>query len=128
MSFVEISTAKRYVKYSECKEGDELVVGWYIGTTDGKFGEQHNFVTETGTHVVLNSSGQLDYFIKTHIKPEDFVKIIFKGKTKLEKGPMAGKEANAFAYYKDPSRAGKRNAPIYQEVAAPAETEEDVVL
>jgi len=127
MAFQEVSTAKKYIKYSECDAGDELVVGWYIGTTDGKFGEQHNFITETGEHVVLNSAGQLDYFIKTHIQPEDFVKIIFKGKTKLEKGPMAGKEANAFAYYKDPSRAGKRAS--YVEVAAPETTpEEDVVL
>jgi hypothetical protein len=127
MSFQEVSTAKKYIKYSECNKGDELVVGWYIGATEGKFGTQYNFMTETGVHTVLNASGQLDYIIKNHIQQEDFVKIIFDGQVKLEKGAMAGKMANQFKFYKDPSRAGKRAS--YVEVAAPeAAPEEDVVI
>jgi hypothetical protein len=125
MAFTEISSQKKYIKYSECSAGDELVEGWYLNATEGKYGTQYNFITEQGTHVVLNKAGQLDYLIKTHVSPEDYVKIIFEGTVVLEKGPMKGKEANNFKLLRDPSRSGKRNAPIYEEIAAPAPSTSD---
>ena len=91
----------KYFKYSECKPGDKLVdMGEFIGSTEGKFGAQHNFIElKTGQQVVLNKAGSLDWRIeKGQIKEGGVYDIHFAGKKKLEKGTFAGKDANDFKF------------------------------
>lgn len=89
----------RYHKYSETEPGTRLVhMGEFIGSTEGKFGAQHNFIElATGQQVVLNKSGGLDWNIeKGRIKEGGVYDIYFEGKEKLTKGTFAGKDANRF--------------------------------
>jgi hypothetical protein len=120
MSFQEVGGAKSYVKYSECKAGDIVVEGYFVGSTPSKFGgNNHEFRTESGAIVSLNKSGQLDYCLK-HIEKGDYVRVIFEGKVVLDKGTFKGKEANQFKVLKDPSRRLAPSAiptPAVKEVA-----------
>lgn len=103
MAFQEVGGAKRYVKYSECNVGDVLVEGYYAGITVGKYGNQYNFTTEDGTHVVLNKSGQLEYALK-FVEVGEYVRIVYEGVAVLQKGTFKGKEAHNFKVMKDPDR------------------------
>jgi hypothetical protein len=111
MAFQEVGGAKRYVKYSECQAGDELVEGYYTGTTVGKYGNQYNFLTEDGKQVVLNKSGQLEYAIK-FVEVGEYVKVIYEGVAVLQKGTFKGKEAHNFKVLKDPERRRRTGGPI----------------
>lgn len=96
----------KYFKYSELNGGEKLVVmGEFIGSTEGKYGAQHNFIElQTGQHVVLNKAGGLDWRIeKGHIFEGGVYDVTYDGKEKLEKGKFAGKDANKFkiAQYND---------------------------
>jgi len=85
-----------YVKYADHKAGDILVdQAQFLGSYEGKFGIQHKFKTDKG-EVVLNSSGQLNYLVETYLSLGDVATVVYNGKNKIAKGPMAGKEAHAF--------------------------------
>jgi hypothetical protein len=85
-----------YVKYADHKAGDVLVnEGKFLGTFEGNYGENHKFEAD-GKEIVLNSSGQLNYLIKTYLEIGALATVIYQGKEKLTKGPMKGKEAHRF--------------------------------
>lgn len=89
----------KYHKYSEKKAGEKLVdMGEFIGSTEGKFGAQHNFIEmKTGQQVVLNKAGGLDWQIeKGRIAEGGVYDVIYDGKDVLTKGTFAGKEAHKF--------------------------------
>lgn len=118
MAFEEVGGSKTYVKYSECKAGDVVVEGHFIGSVPSKFGgNNHEFRTESGKIVSLNKSGQLDYCLK-HIAVGDYVRVVYEGKTILDKGTFKGKEAHNFKVAKDPSRRLANTS-----IAAPAPKE-----
>lgn len=90
-----VATVKQYHKFAEKKQGDVIVEGFFIGTTDGTYGRQHNFKTQEGVHHVLNSSGHLNYCIE-QISVGDYCRVTYNGETTLTKGPMSGKKSHQF--------------------------------
>lgn len=96
--FRSVGGPKKYFKYSECSEGDLLVEGKYIGRSPNKFGnENFDFKPEDGGPTVcLNHAGHLAYLMDNYVSEGDLVQVVYDGKSKLEKGPMKGKEAHSF--------------------------------
>jgi len=96
---MRLMTPPTYFKYSECEPGFVFFErGKYIETTiDQKFGQpKHLFEDlDTGERKCLNSAGQLNYCMD-QLAEGEICKVVFKGKITLEKGKMAGKEANQF--------------------------------
>lgn len=93
----------KYWKYTECEAGTKLVsMGEFVGTTEGKFGDQYNFMElETNQHVVLNKAGAIAWRIEQgHLQEGDVLDIIFDGKTEITTGDFEGKEANNFKFLK----------------------------
>ena len=82
----KIETPKaKYIKYSEAKKGDILVVGEFLGTKevdnynkDGKV-PSHSFKTDEGL-VVLNSSKSLDRIL-AGLEAGLVLEVTFQGKT-----------------------------------------------
>lgn len=90
----------KYFKYSELKGGEKLVkMGEFIGSSEGRFGAQHNFVQlEDGQHVVLNKAGGLDWRIEQgHVVEGGVYDVTYAGKDVLTKGKFEGKEAHKFS-------------------------------
>ena len=121
----------KYWKYSELEVGTKLVdKGEYVGTTQGKFGDQYNFIQiEDHQHVVLNKAGAIAWRIEQgHISEGDVVDITFEGKSEITSGDFVGKEANnfGFAVYDDkelPEEFKKRKGAKAADVpASPAPT------
>lgn len=100
MEFRSVGGPKKYVKYSECTQGDVLALGTYKGRgpTDN-FGKQgFEFESEDGVVTSLNHCGSLERKIEVDgaIAVGQTAKVVYAGKILLEKGPMAGKEAHTF--------------------------------
>lgn len=84
---VKVGGAIRYVKFSQAKPGDVLVLGMFEGTKqvpkykgrDGETVPQHNFKTEDGTIVALGSAGQLNFLMRD-ISVGSLVEVVFLGK------------------------------------------------
>lgn len=94
----KVGGPKKYFKYEECKKGQVLVYGKYIGRSPNKFGKE-NFdfkPVEGGATVCLNHSGHLAYLIETYCNVGDVVQVVYNGKQKLDKGPYKGKESHQF--------------------------------
>lgn len=88
MNYVKIKTqlpkSVKYVKVSEAKPGDTLVLGSYIGAKqvdnynkDGKV-NLHSFETDDGV-TNLNGSTLLDRLLAEHT-PGDVIEVVFTGK------------------------------------------------
>lgn len=93
----------QYIKYSEMNAGDTLVDGTYLYSKEGKFGIQHYFENPQGQVVCLNKAGMLDKFVENSLWDGRRVKIDYAGKKPIEKGQYAGKEAQTFEFFVDPS-------------------------
>ena len=98
----KLSGSVRYVKYSEAKPGDVLVIGTFQGTEqvpayDPKQGlvPQHSFVDEDEQIVKLNSAGQLNYALK-NATPGQMIEVIYLGKEKVKTKTGRLVEANQF--------------------------------
>ncbi len=87
---------KKYLKYNECEDGQVLCVGTFLGTSEGRYGPQHEFRLEDGTVQVLNSAGHLNYQIDNFVSPQDVVRVVYLGKEMLTSGAMKGKSAHKF--------------------------------
>jgi hypothetical protein len=97
MAFKKVTGSKRYVKYNECTPGQKLVSeGSYLGPYQGKYGVLHDFKEKGGEIACLNSSGQLNYLLETHVATGDVCNVYYKGKVLLSKGTFKGKEAHNF--------------------------------
>lgn len=95
MGFKKVSNSVRYVKYKECEEGQVIAEGVYLGTRQGQYGIQHS-IKEADGIVVLNSSGQLNYLLKTHAPKGTPVRVTYAGMQTLETGRFKDKEAHNF--------------------------------
>lgn len=96
--FKSVGGPKKYFKYAECKKGELLVEGKFLGRTPNKFGKE-NFdfkPEEGGPTVCLNHAGQLAYLIENNVREGDLVQVIYDGKGILEKGAFKGKEVHNF--------------------------------
>lgn len=97
MAFKKVSTQKKFYKYKECTPGQKLVdEGFYVGPSQGKFGVIHDFKQKNGELVTLNSAGHLNWLLEKHVNTGDLVNVYYKEKTKVAKGPLAGKDTHAF--------------------------------
>lgn len=91
----------KFVKYSELKAGETLVVGFFQGTElvpsyDKKSQvPQHTFVDEDEKIVKLNSAGQLNAILK-NVQPGAFLEVTFLGKEKIKTKDGRQVEANQF--------------------------------
>jgi len=101
--WTRVSGAVKYYKYPECKKGDVLVTGTYLGSKPNKFNaakEDHEFRSETGELVVLNSAGHLDFLMKKNMDalttPGTLARITYAGQEKITSGKFVGKEAHIF--------------------------------
>ena len=78
MAFKKVGGPKKYIKYSEYKSGDVLVEGKYLGTVPNKYNADRpnfEFKTKDGVHVVLNTTGKLNYLIESYVKEGDDVQV-----------------------------------------------------
>jgi hypothetical protein len=91
----------KFFKYSELNPNEVLFErARYLESFQGKFGVVHKFVDPiTNQELNLNSSGQLNYLIKTHLTEGQYCKVVYLGKVVLDKGAMKGKEAHNFELY-----------------------------
>jgi hypothetical protein len=103
MSFQNLDLTKVYHKYAEKTKGEVIVEGFFIGSTQGTYGIQHNFRTLDGKLHVLNSAGHLNYAVE-QLTVGNFCQIRYDGEIRLTKGPMAGKNAHQFLVAVDPDR------------------------
>lgn len=102
MELKSVISDRQYYSYNDLferhkKEGDFEVVkkATFIEGVANRFQPQNNdWVFEMdGKEHVLNSCGHLN-FQMSKVKEGSFVTAIYKGKAKVEQGPMKGKEAH----------------------------------
>ena len=98
---VKVSTSKAtYVKYSDAKPGDTLVIGTYIGTkmvpNFNKDGEvpSHQFETDAGL-TILNSASELNKLLE-QVEEGSEVDVTFLGTEKLKNKKGQPYKANKF--------------------------------
>lgn len=111
--FKTVGGPKTYMRYTDCKPGQVLVTGKYIGRSHNKFGKE-NFDFEPldgGQTVCLNHAGQLEKRMEENVEVGDIVRITFEGKAKIEKGDWAGKEANQFTV-----EVAEKDEPVQMEM------------
>lgn len=91
----------RFIKPSQlAAEGitGTVLEGEFLGAVKNSFDENKEdfkFKTDDGSTVIVNSSGSLAYQMKL-VKVGDYVQLNYKGKEKIAKGKMKGKEAHKF--------------------------------
>lgn len=93
----KVGGPKQYYKYKECKPGQVLVEGTYIGRSPNKFGKE-NFdfkPANGGATVCLNHAGQLEYLLEA-ITEGTYCRVTYNGREVLTKGDFKGKEVNTF--------------------------------
>lgn len=110
-----------YYKYDDLEPQTQLVVkGEYIGTTQGKFGDQFNFLeVETHRHVVLSGRSLAWRVEQGHMNEGEVFDIYFEGKVKLTKGQMAGKDVVNFKLLK----YSRDELPGFKATKAPADAD-----
>jgi len=112
---IKVSGVVKYVKWTDKKAGDTLVVGEYLGEIEvpkykGKAGETtpaHKFKLEDGSLAQLGSAGQLNFLLRQTKEllisrqldgdVPCLVEVIFLGKDKyIDKKTKKVEEANQF--------------------------------
>jgi hypothetical protein len=83
---------RRYVKPAELADLD--VLGVYRATEEGKFGPNHIITTDSGEELVINGFGSLNSQM-LKVSAGETIKLVYKGKKKIEEGAMKGKEAHS---------------------------------
>lgn len=89
----------KFIKYTECEDGQVLVAGFYRGEYPNKFNKDkpnHKFEIKGRQIIVLPSSGQLDYLINNNVNVGDVVRVTYEGKEVLDSGIYKGKPVNRF--------------------------------
>lgn len=86
----KISGTSRYVKYSQLKPGETIVIGEFKGTEMVKAFDpkqpdvpQHTVLDEEGVEIKLNSAGQLNHILK-NVPVGTCIEIIYLGKEKIK--------------------------------------------
>lgn len=97
-TFKRVGGQKKYVKPKDCKAGELIVQGKYLGRSPNKFGND-NFdfrPDDGGPTVCINHAGHLAYIMEENVSIGDTVQVVYKGKEKLENGAFKGKESHQF--------------------------------
>ena len=105
-----------YLKPSELTPGYEIA-GQFVKTLTNDFGETYIIATEDGD-VGLNSTGKLKKLM-AHVSPGSALKIVYKGKTKITKGAMKGKDAHDFDVFVSTANLTSPQAAATHAQAAP---------
>lgn len=113
----KISGASGYRKWKEWATGDyfkgklnSVSIDMYkknnytFSVIDTKFKDGKN--PQPGSYVTLNSNGMLDKAM-LNVNEGDVVVIVYKGTSRIEKGPMAGKDAHSLDIFLDEEGGGK---------------------
>lgn len=115
MAFESVSTLPRFYKFKETQPG-VLFDAWFVREFQGKFGNCFEFIDEAGQKHILNDAGKLAHLME-NVAPEEFVRIIYKGQSVIEKGIWKGTKAHDFDILRDRSKAGLRKKMAFEPVA-----------
>ena len=86
-----------YIKPGSLESGT-TIAGTYLGLTSNadQFGKRnHRIKSSDGSSLVINSTGKLDKLMEK-VSAGSEVEIVYLGKTKIQTGPQAGKQAHNF--------------------------------
>lgn len=121
----KISGASGYRKWKEWATGDyfkgklnSVSIDMYkknnytFSVIETKFKDGKN--VQSGTYMTLNSNGMLDKAM-LNVNEGDTVVIVYKGTSRIEKGPMAGKDAHSLDIFLDETGAGPVAAATTQD-------------
>lgn len=86
---------RSYLSAAKMQIEQEVIGVYRKSAVDPMYGSQQYTIETKDGEVILNGSGQLNFLMKG-VPLNAEVKIVFKGKEKISKGPMAGKFANRF--------------------------------
>ena len=107
----KVGGSTKYIKFNELNKGDIVFEkAKYIETFEGKFGDNHKFMTEDMEQIVCPSAGQLNYLIRTYLTEGQNCKIEYLGKKEITTGAMKGKEAHSFELYVEDNAPTKKVA------------------
>lgn len=110
-----------YVKPSSLKINDAIEGTFLETTTDETYDTlKHHLRQEDGSVKIINGSGQLNHVMKA-IAPGTKIRVVYKGKKKLESGKFKGKDANQWQVLK-----AKKSEPQLFSDAVEFETTGDV--
>ncbi len=92
-----------YINPAKLEAKGVILEGTYIEATPNRFGDgkfDYKFSDEKGNTIVLNGAGNIAWEMKP-INVGDFVRINYKGRTKIAKGTFQGKMAHTFEVLRD---------------------------
>lgn len=104
MAFQEVVTGRKFCKYSECKEGQVVAEGKFVGTSENQYGESYEIETQDGV-ICLPSAGQLRSIFGKRVGEGSYVRVTYGGKQEIASGKFAGKEAHSFKVEVDNDRS-----------------------
>ena len=88
-----------FIRPSKLEGAQTLVTeALYLGSTPNQFDsnkKDYKFENEDGSIVVINGAGNLNYLMEK-VAVNSIVTVEYRGKSKIKKGKMAGKEAHSF--------------------------------
>jgi hypothetical protein len=73
----------------------EVIEGTWIKEESSEFGPNYHISTTDKGVVILNSTRQMVYLF-SQINIGDYIRLTYKGKKRMEKGPNKGKDAHQF--------------------------------
>ncbi len=85
-------------KLTDNDAGKVLVEGLYLGPVANEMTKKNDFKfqLENGSQVIINGAGNLGYRM-SNIATNTVVQVIYSGRNKIAKGPMAGKMSHGFS-------------------------------
>ena len=106
MAFEEVRGTR--IGYATLEEGTTVVEGAYVETVgDGGKGTYHAFNTSDG-RVEIWGAGQLNKSL-AFVNEGALTRVVYKGKTEIQKGPNAGTLAHQFQVLVDKDAPSKTN-------------------
>lgn len=106
MAYEKMTVKREYKKYKDCKEGDVLCEGNFLGEGIDRFKKRFFEFRDPAKDVihVLNSSGHVCDLIDKYVEPGDWCKFTYLGTFKLTRGDHAGSDSHQFDLDIDPER------------------------
>lgn len=104
MSFKEVATGRKFVKYAECVKGDVIAEGKFVGTSENQYGESYE-IDSDGIVLALPAAGQLRNIFGKRVGEGSYVRVTYGGMEEIASGKFAGKSAHAFKVEVDDERS-----------------------
>lgn len=107
-----------FVSLKTAKEGDSWE-GWWTGEQEGQMGKSIHLKSKIPglPKTIFPLTGQLRVILERDFKLYDYIKVIYKGQVKLEKGKWAGKMSHDFDVKKAVDFSGERK--MYEKLGHP---------